>query len=117
MSTSEGKTLLAYPLMPFLHNAGAFPPQVLQSASGMYTNFELFNIGTNKERGLSYDLLLFRSYDPKWDVLACSLFIPTQKGTFPTFYLSRKKESEDKHEKCKFYNIEVRQQPQVLGNK
>ncbi|KAJ6902496.1 hypothetical protein NC651_020079 [Populus alba x Populus x berolinensis] len=39
----------------------------------MYTKFELFNIETNKERGLSYDLLLFRSYDPKWDVLACSL--------------------------------------------
>ncbi|KAJ6987481.1 hypothetical protein NC653_020666 [Populus alba x Populus x berolinensis] len=37
----------------------------------MYTNFELFNIETN--RGLSDDLLLFRSYHPKWDVLACSL--------------------------------------------
>jgi hypothetical protein len=87
MSTSEGKTFLAYLLMPFLHNAGAFPPQVLQSASGMYTNFELFNIGTNKERGLSYDLLLFRSYDPKWDVLACSLFIPYPEGHFSNILL------------------------------
>jgi hypothetical protein len=53
----------------------------------MYTNFELFNIGTNKERGLSYDLLLFRSYDPKWDVLACSLFIPYPEGHFSNILL------------------------------
>jgi 23S rRNA G2069 N7-methylase RlmK/C1962 C5-methylase RlmI len=97
-------------------NSGAFPAQVLQNASGMYRNMNSMALRLTKRGGLVMTCSCSGAMTQSGMFLRVLYLSLTQKGTFPTFYLSKKK-SVDKKEKCKFYNIEVRLQPQVLGNK